>query len=106
MPSFLKFVSSKPIAVKLSLQPASWSSGNAFVSGAGDLRFNFGSIKSDIVLPMAGHRCDISSKGAVLPGCNDAEMGPANSVHALAYYSEYNERFDFFVFFVRNRFLW
>ena len=25
----------------------------------------------------------------------DAEMGPANSLHASAYYSEYNERFDF-----------
>ena len=25
----------------------------------------------------------------------DAEMGPANSLHAMAYYSEYNERFDF-----------
>ena len=43
---------------------------------------------------MARHRFDISSKGAVLPGCNDAEMGPANSLHASAYYSEYNERFD------------
>ena len=26
--------------------------------------------------------------------CNDAEMGPANLLHASAYYSEYNERFD------------
>ena len=52
------------------------------------------SIKSDTVLPAARHRCDISSKGAVLPGRNDAEMGPANSLHASAYYSEYNERFD------------
>ena len=25
----------------------------------------------------------------------DAEMGPANSLHASAYYSEYIERFDF-----------
>ena len=29
-----------------------------------------------------------------MPGRNDAEMGPANSLHASAYYSEYNERFD------------
>ena len=50
--------------------------------------------KSDRVLPTARHHCDISSKGAVLPGRNDAEMGPANSLHASAYYSEYNERFD------------
>ena len=40
------------------------------------------------MLPTARHRCDISSKGAVLPGRNDAEMGPANSLHASAYYSE------------------
>ena len=50
--------------------------------------------KSDTVLPTARHRCDISSKGAVLPGRNDAEMGPDNSLHASAYYSEYNERLD------------
>ena len=31
------------------------------------------------MLPTARRRCDISSKGAVLPGCNDAEMGLANS---------------------------
>ena len=43
---------------------------------------------------MLPHRCDISSKGPVLPGCNDAEMGLANSLHASANYSEYNERFD------------
>ena len=36
-----------------------------------------------------------SSKEAVLPRRNDAKMGPANSLHASGYYSEYNERFDF-----------
>ena len=55
---------------------------------------NLGPVKSDTVLPTARHRCDISSNGAVLPGRNDAEMGPANSLHASAYHSEYNERFD------------
>ena len=30
-----------------------------------------------------------------MPGLNDTEMGPANSLHASAYYSEYNERLDF-----------
>ena len=74
--------------------PASWSSGNAFVSRAGGLRFKSPPVKSDTVLPTAGHRCDIPSKGAVLPVSNDAEMGPANSLHASAYYSKYNERFD------------
>ena len=58
---------------------------------------NLGPVKSDIVLPTARHRCDISSKGAVLPGRNDAEMGPANSLHASAYDSEYTERFDLII---------
>ena len=56
---------------------------------------NLGPVKLDTVLPTARHRCEISSKGAVLPGRNDAEKGPANSLHASAYYNEYNERFDF-----------
>ena len=55
---------------------------------------NLGPVKSNTVLPTARHRSDISSKGAVLLGRNDAEMGPANSLHAWAYYSECNERFD------------
>ena len=77
---------------------ASCSSGNAFVSGTGGLRFK--SRASQIGysvangLPTTCHRCDISLNGAVLPGRNDAIMGPANSLHALAYYCEYNERFD------------
>ena len=74
--------------------PASWSSGNAFVSGAGGLTFKTQAGQSVTVLPMARHRCDISSEEAVLPGRNDAEMGPANSLHASANYSEYNKRFD------------
>ena len=45
---------------------------------------NLGPVKSDTVLPTARHRCDISSKDAVLPGDNDTEMGPANSLQALA----------------------
>ena len=44
---------------------------------------NLGPVKSDSVLPMIRHRCEISPKGAVLPGRNDAEMGTANSLHAL-----------------------
>ena len=53
---------------------------------------NLGLVKSNTVLPTASHRCDISSKGAVLPRRNDAEMGPANSLHASVYYIEYNKR--------------
>ena len=41
-----------------------------------------GSVKSDIVLPTARHRCYISSKGVVLATRNDAETDPANSLHA------------------------
>ena len=53
---------------------ASWSSSNAFVSGTGGLRFKSRAVKSDTVVPTARHRCDISWKGAVLPGRNDAEI--------------------------------
>ena len=72
----------------------SWPSGNAFVSGAGGLglKSRAGQIKT--VLIAARHLCDISSKRAGLPGRSDKEMGPANSLHALGYYSEYNERFN------------
>ena len=56
-------------------KPVSWSSGNAFVSGAGGVRFKSRAVKSDTVLPKARHRCDISSKGAVLPRRNDTEIG-------------------------------
>ena len=55
---------------------------------------NLGPVKSDTVLPTARQHYDISSKEAVLAGCNDVKMGPANSLHTSAYYSEYNERFD------------
>ena len=53
-----------------------------------------GPVKSDTVLLTPRQRCDISSKEAVLSGCNDADIGPANSLHASAYYSKYNQRFD------------
>ena len=39
------------------------------------------------MLPTTHQHCNISLKGAVLPGCNDAEMGPANLLHALVYYT-------------------
>ena len=50
-----------------------------------EMSSNLGSVKSDTVLPTAGHRCDISlKKGAVLPVSNIAGMDPANSLHAAA----------------------
>ena len=51
-------------------------------------------MKSRTFLPTVRHRCNISSKGAMLPGRNDAEIGPVNSLNASAEYSEYNERYN------------
>ena len=59
-----------------------------------DLRFKSRAGQIETVLPTVLHRCDISSKRAVLSGRYDAEMNPANSLHALAHYSEYKKRFD------------
>ena len=81
------------------LDSASRSSGNAFVSVTRGLRFNSRSVKSNSVLPTACYHCNISSKGAVLLGRNDAEMCPANSLHALVYCSNYNEKFYLMIFF-------
>ena len=65
-------------------EAASWSSGYAFVSGAGGLRFK--SLAGQVVTSVANDslHCNISSKGAVLPGCNDEEMGPTSSLQASA----------------------
>ena len=40
--------------------------------------------KPDTELHTARHRCNISSKEALLRGCYDANMGPGNSLHASA----------------------
>ena len=75
--------------------PASWSSGNAFVSEAGSPKFE----------SQAGQIEHCAANGLSLLGnffersyvaCrrNNAEMGPANSSHASVYFCEYNERFD------------
>ena len=49
------------------------------------------------------HHCNIFYKEAVVSGCNDPEMGPANSLHALALYSEYNKKFDSRKFATKNK---
>ena len=69
---------------------ASWSSGNAFVSGAGGLRFK--SRAGQIGHSVAKRLATTVAFFGVAHRRNDAEMGPANSLHASAYYSEYNER--------------
>ena len=43
---------------------------------------NLGQVKLDTALLTTRHRRDICSKEAVLPGRDDVEMGPANSLHA------------------------
>ena len=72
--------------------------GNAFFSGARGLMFKSRASQighSVAICRSSGHRCDISAKATEWPRCNDAEMGPANSLHSSAKYSEYNERFGF-----------
>ena len=66
------------------ITPASWSSNNVLVSGAGGLRFKFPAVQVEYRAANGSPSCDITLKGAVLPWRNDAEMGPANSLHALA----------------------
>ena len=52
--------------------------------GAGGRRFKSGPDKLEAALPTVRHRCDIFSNGAVLPGRNEPEMRPANSLQASA----------------------
>ena len=59
--------------------PASWSSGNAFVSGAGGLRFKIsGRSNRTQCCQRLATAVTFSSEGAVLPGRNDVEMGAVN----------------------------
>ena len=67
---------------RLSLEREAWSS-------------NFGPIKSDIVLSTSCHSCNSSSKRAVLPRRNVAEIGLVNSLHALSLFSEYQQNIWF-----------
>ena len=62
----------------------SWSSGNAFVSGAGGLRFKSRAAQIEHSVANGSHPCDISSKEAVLLERNDVKMGPTKWLHALA----------------------
>ena len=84
------FMSSKNV-----FEPASCSSGNAFVSGARVLRFKSraGQIEHSVASESLPLRY-FFEKSSVARRCNDAEMGLENSLHALAHHSEYNERID------------
>ena len=75
-------------------KPASRSSSNAFVSGAVGLRFKSraGQIKPSVTngSPTLQH---FFEKSCVAQAQWRGD-GPTNSLHASAYYSEYNEKFD------------
>ena len=65
--------------------PASWSSGNAFVSGAVGPRFKYRA--GQIVHSVANGLTPLQhyfERSGVANTPNDAEMGPANSLHASA----------------------
>ena len=68
--------------LKIRYRPVGWAVTRSYLER--EIRgSHLGPVKSDTVLPMARHRCDISSKGTVLPPHNDVEIDPANSLHAL-----------------------
>ena len=71
------------ILLNIGAKPMLISGAVMLISGAGDVSSNIGPVKSDTVLPMACHRCNISSKGrrCVARRRNDMEMGPENSLH-------------------------
>ena len=85
---------SQPSALQTSVLTTTPSGLNALVSGEGGLRFKSRTSQIGHSVTNGSPPLRLSSKEAVLPGRNDAEMGPANSLYASAYYSEYNERFD------------
>ena len=64
-------------------EPTIWMSSNAFVSGAGDQRFKSRQGQTGYSVtncwPPLGHL-----REAVLPGCNDAEIGLAYLLHVSA----------------------
>ena len=70
----LNAILAKPVVTGL-------SSGNALVSGAGGLRFKS---RAGQIGHRVRHRCDNTSKEAVLPGRNDAEKSLPNLLHAFA----------------------
>ena len=63
-----------------------WSVGLAITRSSverEDKDSNLGPVKSDTLLPTVRHCSNLSPKWTVLPGRNDAEMGPAYLLHAL-----------------------
>ena len=69
---------------------------------------NLGLVKSNTVLPTARHVLlrHFFQRSCVAHRRNDVEMGPANSLHASAKYSQYNERFWFALNLDQDFFRW
>ena len=75
------------IPISLGMKLNDWPVGRAVMHLSSEqevLGSNLGPVKSGTVLPATCHCCDISSKGAVLLGRYDAEMGPSSLLHASA----------------------
>ena len=61
---------------------ANYANSNTVVSGARGLRLKSRAGQVRHIVASGRHRYNNSSKGVVLPGRNDAEMDPVNSLHA------------------------
>ena len=72
------------IQITVPIPSEGWLSGNAFVSGAVGLRFKSRAVQVEHSVANDSSLQRHFSKEAVLPGRNDAEVGPANSLHASA----------------------
>ena len=80
-----KFFRNRVIINDINVQPVGWAVTHLSL----ERKFyasNFGTVKSDALWRTACHRCDVSSKGAMLRGRNGAKMDPANSVHVSTQY--------------------
>ena len=75
-------------------KPASWSSGNTFVSGAGGVRFKSRAGQVGHSVANGSQLLQHFFERSCAAGHNDVEISHANLLHASAYYSEYNKRID------------
>ena len=70
---------------------ASWSSGNAFVSGTASPRYKSRAVQIKIGVANGSPLLPYFFKKALLPGRNVPEMDPANESNVSEKYSEYEE---------------
>ena len=99
-PCFVTWIEKSSVKNNLCIiQPASWSSGNAVASGAGSLRLKSRAGQIGHSVANVSPPLQLFFEWSCVAQCNYAEMGPANSLHASAQYSEYTEGFDFKILF-------